>query len=104
MSINEDDTKFIYAIKLVQPKDLGSIVYPNTWHYSWKVPAIGMLVIDTCHASTSNWHHSLTKMWHTLIFLKSMVNDHVFMNSVSLSKNSVLGNFESWLDCVYDLN
>jgi hypothetical protein len=28
--------------KVVPPKDLGSIVYPNTWHYSLKQPAPGM--------------------------------------------------------------
>ena len=60
--INEVDTKFIYAMNLVPPKDLESFIHPITWHYS------------------------LAGMWHTFIFLKSMVNEHVFMNLVSLSK------------------
>ena len=45
MSINERDTKSLYVIKLVQPKDLRSIVYPNTWCYSWKVLALGKKVL-----------------------------------------------------------
>ena len=63
-------------MKLVPPKDLGTIVYPDTWH-----------------ESTSTWQPSLTRVWahnnhkHALNFLKSMVNKHAFMNFVSLSKN-----------------
>ena len=52
---------------LVLPKDLGSI------------------------ARLGTWHSSLTSMWHTLIFLKSMVNENEFtivMNLVSLNNNS----------------
>jgi hypothetical protein len=31
VGISEGDTKFFYAMKLVPPKDLGSIVHPGTW-------------------------------------------------------------------------
>jgi hypothetical protein len=61
--LSEVDTKFIYAMNLVPPKDLKSFVHPSTWHYS------------------------LAGVWHTFIFLKSMVNEHVFMNSMSLSND-----------------
>ena len=30
--ISEGDPKFLYALKLVPPKDLGSIVHPGTVH------------------------------------------------------------------------
>ena len=33
-----------------------------------------------------------------------MVNEHEFMNLMSLNQNSALGNFEIWLDCACDLN
>jgi hypothetical protein len=38
---------FLYAMKL----DIGSIVHPNTWHYSLKVWAFGMnvLALGTLH-------------------------------------------------------
>ena len=61
--LSEVDTKFIYAMNLVPPKDLKSFVHPSTWHYS------------------------LAGVWHTFIFLKSMVNEHIFMDWVSRNKD-----------------
>jgi hypothetical protein len=60
---------FLYAMKLVSPKDLGCIVHPGTWHYSSKVLTIGVKVwaLGNINQSTSTWHYSLTSMWHTLI-------------------------------------
>jgi hypothetical protein len=42
--MNEGDTKFLYAMKVGPPKDLGSIVHPGTWHYP-----LGVLTPGTIH-------------------------------------------------------
>ena len=57
-------------MKFVPAKDLVSIVHPGI-----------------C------WHCSLTSMWHALIFLKNMVNEHIYiyiyiLYLVSLNENS----------------
>ena len=49
--ISEGDTKLRYTMKLVPPKDPGSIVHPNTIHF--KVLFIATLFI----ASTGTIHH-----------------------------------------------
>ena len=33
--ISEGDTRFIYAMKLVTPIDLGSTIHPHTFHFSY---------------------------------------------------------------------
>lgn len=58
--ISEVDTQYVYAMKLVLPKDLGCIVQPNTWHLF--IESIG-----TEHENINTWHYSLTNMWHALI-------------------------------------
>ena len=86
--------KFLYAMKLVPPKDLGSIVHPGTWHYP-----LGVLTLGTV---TGN-HVAHTDFF----FLKATINEHVFMILVLVCKKykiSTLGNFEIWLDCACDLN
>ena len=45
ISIREGETKFLYAMKLVSPKHLESIVHLGTLHYSLKVLALGMKVL-----------------------------------------------------------
>ena len=42
--IIEGDTKILYAMELVPPKDVGSIIHTGIWHYSLKVLALGMNV------------------------------------------------------------
>ena len=94
---SEGDTKFLYAMKLVPSKDLGSTVHLSTiyqnyysyQHYSLKV---------------TYSQYSLTRMWlqimfflslykhleHALSFLKCMVNEHIFINLVYSVKISAL--------------
>ena len=66
--ISEGDIKFLYVMILVPPKDLGSIVLFGTWHYSRKVPALGMKVL----ALFIDKQVARTNHKHALIFLKSM--------------------------------
>jgi hypothetical protein len=40
--------------------------------------------------------HSTNTLEHVLILLKCMVNKHVFMNIISLGKNSTLTNSNIW--------
>jgi len=80
--INKGDTKSLYTMEVLSPKDLGSIVNPNiihctgTWQYS--------LFIDK-HVFPSKLCFSLDKHLreHTLIFLKYMVNKHIHEFSVT---------------------
>ena len=84
----EGDTKFYYVVKLVLRKDLGSIVHPATnyykyysyQHYALNVPTLLALFIFAYNFS----YHSTNTLENTLIFLKCMVNEHVFMSLVSL--------------------
>jgi hypothetical protein len=48
VKINEGGTKSLYAMKLVPPKDLGSIVYHDTWYYLLKVLALGTINWQAC--------------------------------------------------------
>ena len=95
--ISEGHTKFLYTTKLVPSKDLGK--HCSSQHYSLNLLFITTLFIE----SILSWHYSLTSMSsilfyfifyhslsaleHALIFLKCMVNEHVCMNLVSLSKD-----------------
>ena len=47
------------------------------------------------------FNHSTSTLEHTLIFLKCMVNKHVFMNFVSLNKKLALASFETWQNSVF---
>ena len=100
ITISEGGTNILYAIKLVPPKDLGSIVHPDalhwhhyslkcrhlalfiksvgTWHYLLKVLAFGVIYSSKLMALVN----SPTSMWHALIFLKSMVSEHVLMDLI----------------------
>ena len=55
------DMKFLYAMKLVPPKDLGSIVHPGTWHYPLGVLTLGTVTgnhvahIDFFFKSYNKW-------------------------------------------------
>jgi hypothetical protein len=71
--ISDGDTKSLYAMNIMPPKDMGGIVHPQQ---------LALLV-----ESVGTWHYLLKSMWHALIFLTSMVNEHVFMGLVSLSQN-----------------
>ena len=51
-------------------------------------------------------NHPTNTLEHALIFLTSMVDEHVLMELVSLKKkNPVLSNFEMWLNsaCCWEL-
>jgi len=52
-------------------------------------------------------NHPTSTLEHVLIFLKPMVDEHVFMDLVSVTqkKNPVLSNFEIWLNsaCYWEL-
>jgi hypothetical protein len=49
--ISEGDTKFLYAIKLATPKDLGSIIHPDST--TLKILLIATLFIE----SIGTWHY-----------------------------------------------
>ena len=64
--IGEDDTKFLYAIKLVQPKDLWRIVHLGTFHWN----TIHSNNIREKYQHYSSWDNSLTSMClHINLFL-----------------------------------
>ena len=65
--------------KLVPSKDLESIIHPL--HLASWIESTG-----TRHESINIGHYSLTSMWHTLIFLKSMVNEAFIHEWVSPRK------------------
>ena len=50
--ISEEDVKFVYAMKLVPPKDIGNIVH------------LGIIL-----GSIGTWYYSLTSMCFYIIFL-----------------------------------
>ena len=84
--INECDTKFLYTVDKCHQKSLdlriGSIVHLGTWHYSLKVPALDMKVSAL---GTSTYKYvARDNHKHTLIFLKSMVNEHRIHRSQEL--------------------
>ena len=83
--INEGDTSFLYAMKLMPRKDLESICRLGTFHF--------------VHLGTIRFanffYHSPNTLEHTLIFLKCMVNEHVFMNLISINKKFNPHNFET---------
>ena len=49
-------------------------------------------------------NHFTYTLEHTVILLKYMMIEHVFVNLASLSKNSALTNFESWQNNVCFMN
>jgi len=62
-------------MKVVPPKDLGSNVNPSIIHWHIHVFAYDV------------FNHSTSTLEHTLIFLKCMVSEHLFMDLVSFSSN-----------------
>ena len=66
---------FLKAMKLVPPKDLGSIC--SSWSYSLQTLIITTLFVETTNIIQPSTHY----------FLEGMVNEHVIMNLVSLNKN-----------------
>ena len=68
-------------MQLVPPEDLGSIVHLNT--ILLKVPTLSI----GKHMFVYNFVcHSTSTLEHAPSFLKCMVNEHEFMNLVSLSQ------------------
>ena len=74
----------------------------SSQHCSLKILSIITLSIgntSTIHLGTIHqqacvyilfFHHSTSTLQHAIIFLKFKINEHIFMNLVSLSKNSNL--------------
>ena len=104
--ISEGCTKYLYSMKLVPPKHLGFRSPKCQSAKTLNASSLQFLSVGWCprsewrllkkktkEASLSSLEHithtTNTLSKHTLVlFLKCMVNEHVFMNSISLSKNS----------------
>jgi hypothetical protein len=56
--ISEGDIKFLCAMKLLPPKDLGSNVYPSTIHPK-KIKNKIKIIATPFIESTGTWHYSL---------------------------------------------
>ena len=74
------------------------------WDASWVSGANWKEVEETSLSSPKQIMHSTNALEHSLLFLKCMMNEHVFMNFVSLNKIPALINFEIWQNNVYFVN
>ena len=54
------------------------------------------LFIDKYVFAYTIFNHFTSTLEHALVFLKCIVNEHVFIYLVSLSKNPTLTNYETW--------
>ena len=87
--INEGGNRLLYAMKLLPSKDFRK--YCSSWDYSLKMPALFILgVFTNKHVFAYECfflYQSTRTLEHALIFSKCMVDEHVFVNLVSLNKN-----------------
>lgn len=95
--IIEGDTKLLYTMKLMSPKDLGSICSSQHYslkHYSLKVQALFILAPFTDKHGFAHLkktiHQSTSTLEDVLIFMKCILNKHVLTNLLSLCNIPVL--------------
>jgi hypothetical protein len=86
-------------MNLVPPKDLGSILHPDKyqilfiegagiWYHSIKTLTLDAIINKNVFPCRDVFvDHFTNTLEHTLFFVKVVMNEHVFLNIVSLSTN-----------------
>ena len=76
--ISEGDTKFLYTMRIVPPKDLGSI--------------LALFIASLFTESTGTWHYSLTSKIHIIKFINIQTPANTDHGSFEHEKKAILTN------------